>query len=342
MAWIQKNKPIVLGVIVIVLVALIAVIVLDPFTNEDEKEDETKDQAMVTIGVVNLGTILDPVFDGFKDGMTELGYVEGENVTYIYNGPVGDITLMDAEAQKMVDADVDLIVSISTPASQAAQRVTAGTDIPILFLAISDPVGAGLVDSLVEPGGNMTGLTHGPQEGLRLEWLTKLDPEIKKIWVPYNANDQSPVLLLASLTSVTEDLNVELVLQVTTSKEEIETALAELEPEDIDAIYLLSDSVVVSNADLFIAYALENNLPLSVPSVPDVEKGALVAYGMDFYTSGQQGSVLADKILDGTDVKLLPSEVTEFFLSLNLNTAEAIGLEIPDAIIRQADNVYRE
>ncbi len=342
MDWLQKNRPLVFGVIAIILIILIAVLVLDPFADEDEANTENQDQAMVTIGVVNLGEVLDPVFDGFKDGMTDLGYVEGENVTYIYNGAVGDITLMDAEAQKMVDADVDLIVAISTPAAQAAQRVTAGTDIPVLFLAISNPIDAGLVASLVEPGGNMTGLTHGTQEGLRLEWLTKLNPDIKKVWIPYNADDPSPVLVLAKISIVADDLGLELVTEVTTTKEEIEAALADPPADDIDAIYLLSDSVVVSNASLFIDYALEYKLPLSVPSVPDVDNGALVAYGFDFYTSGQQGAVLADKILDGTDVKLLPVEVTEFFLTLNLSTADAIGLEIPDAIVRQADNVYRE
>ena len=342
MSWLQKNKPIVFGVVIIILVALIAVLAFDPFAEEDDDDNSANEKGAVTIGVVNLGVVLDPVFEGFKDGMTDLGYVEGENVTYIYNGAVGDISLMDTEAQKMVDADVDLIVAISTPAAQAAQRVTAGTDIPVLFLAISNPIDAGLVDSLVEPGGNMTGLTHGTQEGLRLEWLTKINPEIKKVWIPYNDQDPSPVLVLQKISTVADDLGIEMVTQVTTSKEEIEAALAEPPADDIDAIYLPSDSVVVSNADLFIAYALEYKLPLSVPSVPEVENGALIAYGFNFYTSGQQGAVLADKILDGTDVKLLPVEVTEFFLSLNLKTAEAIGLTIPDAIIRQADNVYRE
>lgn len=340
MSWLQNNKPIVFGVVFVILVAVMVTVLFDPFA--DEETTNKQDQEMVTIGVINLGAVLDPIFDGFKDGMTEHGYIEGETVTYIYNGAVGDITLMDAEAQKMVDADVDLIVAISTPAAQAAQRLTIDTDIPVLFLAISNPIGAGLVDNLVEPDGNLTGLTHGTQEGLRLEWLTKLQPDMQKIWIPYNAEDQSPVLVLAGITEVAGELNVELVPQVTTTKEEIEAALSSPPADDIDGIYLLPDSVVVSNADLFIAYALEYNLPLCVPSPPDVENGALVSYSFDFYVSGQQGSVLADKILDGTDVKLLPVEFTEFFLTLNLQTAEAIGLEVPDGIVRQADTVFRE
>ncbi|HLF02994.1 MAG TPA: ABC transporter substrate binding protein, partial [Anaerolineales bacterium] len=98
-----------------------------------------------TIGAVNLTPALDPAWEGFKAGMAELGYVEGENVTYIYEGPVGSIDKLEPAAQSLLEADVDLMVALSTPAAQAAKRVTASTQTPVVFLPLVDPVGAGLV-----------------------------------------------------------------------------------------------------------------------------------------------------------------------------------------------------
>ncbi|MBN1584041.1 MAG: sugar ABC transporter substrate-binding protein, partial [Anaerolineae bacterium] len=110
-----------------------------------------------TIGVINIVPALDATLEGFKEGMIELGYIEGENITYIYEGATVEMDKIDAVAQSLVAAEVDLILSLTTPASRAAQRATTGTDIPVVFVPVTDPVGAGLVASLRQPGGNMTG-----------------------------------------------------------------------------------------------------------------------------------------------------------------------------------------
>ena len=106
-----------------------------------------------TIGVVNLSPLQDGTLEGFKEGMAELGYVEGENITYLYEGATDDIGALDGIAQGLVEADVDLILSITTPATQAAQRATADNDIPIVFIPVTDPVGAGLVEIDKEQAG---------------------------------------------------------------------------------------------------------------------------------------------------------------------------------------------
>lgn len=320
-------------------IAVIAIGIFLLMSSDDEEDEATKES--FTVGVVNLGPALEPVFNGFKSRMTELGYVEGENVTYLYDGPVNDITLLEAEAQKMVDADVDLILTLSTPASQAAKRITSESQTPVVFAPITDPVATGLVESLANPSGNLTGVTFGPQEGLRMEWLIRVDPRIERVWIPYNADDASPVAALAILESNADALGVEFVPAVTRNLDEINTAIENI-PDDVDAIFLLPDTFIVSNVDLFIQAALEHDLPMSVPSYPAVADGALISYSMDFIAVGEQAARLAAQILEGAEPSDLPVEVSEFFLTINLHTADEIGLEIGDDILRQADDIFRE
>jgi len=292
-----------------------------------------------TIGVVNLSPSLDPSWEGFKAGMTELGYVESENVTYLYEGPVGSVDKLDAAAQRLVEAHVDLILSITTPATQAAQRATAETDIPVVFVPVTDPVGAGIVQSLRQPGGNITGITTGGSEEKRLQWQLELTPDIKKVYVPYNP-DGSSKASLAVTEAAAAKLNVELVPQVATSPDEV-TAAVEAMPDDVEAIFVLSDGFMESQIGKWVEVALERGLSLSSTNGALVEAGVLLSFGHDPYSIGQQAARLAAQILEGTEPADLPVETSEFFLSLNLRTAEAIHLDIPDTILRQAATIIR-
>ena len=293
-----------------------------------------------TIGVINLTPVLDPVFEGFKTGMAERGYTEGENVSYIYEGPTGSIDKLDAVAQGLVGADVDLILSLSTPATLAAQRATTGTDIPIVFAPLTDPVGAGIVQSLTQPGGNLTGIMLGMQEDRRLEWLLKADPTIKQIYIPYNSNDQGPVLALEIVSEAASKLGVEIVTREARNAEEIVAATENI-PETADAVFILPDSLVTAGIPDFVKATIELGLPLSVPSAEQVEQGALISFSSGLFSSGEQAARLAGQILKGAKPADLPVEMSEVVLLINLKTAKAIGLEIPDDVIRDAYIIIR-
>jgi putative ABC transport system substrate-binding protein len=293
-----------------------------------------------TIGVINLAPTLEGTLAGFKQGMTELGYIEGENVTYVYAGPAGSIDKLDGMAQDLVNAKVDLIFSISTPATQAAQRATVGNQIPVVFGILTDPVGAGVVASLAQPGGNITGVTFGPQEVQRLEWLTKITPEAKRVYVVYNPNDNSAKLALKTVNATATQLGLEIVAREAADPDAITTALNDF-PENIDAIYLLPDSQTEKKLEDFLAAANARHLPTSVANVDRVENGALYSYAMKLEPTGQQAARLADQVLTGIKPADLPIETTEFFLAINLKTAQSIGITIPDSILSQADTIYR-
>ncbi len=314
------------------LVILLAVLLVSCGTGKDDDQ--------YTIGIINLTPALDTIIDGFKDQMAEYGYVEGENLTYIYDGPPASIEELDGLAQKLVDADVDLILSVSTPATQAVQRATAENPIPCVFVPVQDPIGAGIVPSLAEPGGNITGVTFGLAEGKRLEWFTQVAPGIKRIYIPYNPDDPSPVAALESVSEVADKLDVELVLQPARNAEEVAFAFENI-PDDVDAMMNLPDSIVGQFSSEQTATAIEHKLPFSVPLSSGVSDGALMSYSMEPTSAGKQAARLADQIMRGTDPADLPVEVAEFYLAINLQTAEAIGLEVPDEVLQQANIIIR-
>jgi putative ABC transport system substrate-binding protein len=293
-----------------------------------------------TIGVINLAPTLEDTINGFKEGMTELGYIEGENVNYIYAGPAGSIDKLDGLAQELVNAKVDLIFSISTPATQAAQRATASNNIPVVFGILTDPVGAGVVTSLAQPGGNITGVTFGPQEAQRLVWLTKIAPDVKRVYIIYNSNDNSAKLAFGAASETAEKLGLEIVSREARNPDEIVAALTEF-PEDVDALYLLPDSQTEAKLADILAVANSHHLPTSVANVDVVADGPLYSYAMKQAPTGKQAARLADQILQGIKPADLPVETTEFFLAINLKTAQAIGITIPDNILSQADTIYR-
>ena len=291
------------------------------------------------IGVVNPTSIMTPVLEGFKAGMTELDYIEDRNVTYIYEGPVGQDSL-ERVVQGFLAKDVDLILAITTPAAQVAQRVTAGKDVPIVFVPVTDPVGAGLVSSLKQPGHNLTGITTGGSDPLRLEWLLRVAPGVKRIYLPYNPQDKSPVDALAQIQAAAVKLNVQLVLRQASTTDQVEAAISNI-PDDADAIFIGPDSLVGSLYASWVNAAIERKLPLTGSSMSHVEAGMLVSYSYDTVAVGRQAARLADQIFSGIKPANLPVETSDFFVSLNLKTAEAIGLNIPDDILRQAKKVFR-
>lgn len=293
-------------------------------------------QKTYTIGVVNFAPGLDDTVEGFKQGMTELGYIEGENITYIYEGPAG-MDKLDAVAQGLVEADVDLILSLTTPATQAAQRATAGTDIPVVFVPVTDPVGAGIVDSLKNPGGNTTGITFGTAERRRLEWLIQVVPTIEQVYIPYNTEDQSAVLALEMVREAAPKLGVELITHEVSTPEEVLVAIESI-PEEADAIFILPDSMVGDQSPEF----AKRGLPTSTASPAQLEPYAvLTSYGVDNNGAGKQAARLADQIFQGIEPADLPVETAEFYSAVNLKVAEALGLDISDEILLQADIIVR-
>jgi putative ABC transport system substrate-binding protein len=292
------------------------------------------------IGVVNLAAAFDPILIGFKAGMEKAGYVEGQNLTYIYDGPAASPDTLNAIFENLKSEKVDLVLTFGTLTTLRAKESLAGTDIPVIFGPVTDPVASGIVVEVLKPGGNITGIQTGNPTPKRLEWLLKIDPNIKRLYVFNNPNDNSSVQALAALTQAASTFNVELVTADASTPDEIAAALSRT-PHDIDAIFILASAIFEAHIDKFVNVANVKKLPLAAPATANVWQGALTSFGHDNVPLGQQASQLAAQILRGANPADLPIESADLFVSINLKTAEIIGLDIPDNIIRQANIIVR-
>lgn len=277
---------------------------------------------------------------GFIEGMEELGYVEGENVTYLFaSEPVkGDD--LDRELSEFVDGGVDLIFTAGTPTGIAAHRATEGTRIPVVFGVIADPIGAGVMTDLSRPGGNLTGVKTVQDQGRRLELLREIAPDSQRVLVPYNPDDPAATGAIDQIMALAPELGVELVLRQARSPGEVQGLLGNI-PAEVDALFLVPDSVVNAHLDQILEVADQLRLPTSGPSTAQVEEGALMAFGFVHRAAGAQAAHIADRVLRGGNPAEIPVEDTESYLAINLITAESIGLSISDEILRQAEVVVR-
>jgi putative tryptophan/tyrosine transport system substrate-binding protein len=293
-----------------------------------------------TIGVASNTASLNPVIEGFKAGLAEAGYIEGDTVTYIYDGVVNGPEAITSTLQGLKEKKVDLLLSIGTIVTLQAKETLTGTDIPVVFAPVTNPVKSGVVESLLKPGGNFTGVQSGGSTAKRLEWLVTLAPGIKRLYVPHNPDESSSVVALADLTQAAATLGVELDVHEARTLDEVNVLLATV-PEKADGIFILNASTMTAHIDDFIKLAGEHKLPLAAPTLGDTKAGALISYGIDSFDMGKQAARLADQILKGTPPADLPVETSEFFLSVNLATADALNLSISNTVLGQVDNVIR-
>ena len=292
------------------------------------------------IGVINLAPAFDPIMEGFKAGMEEAGYSEGKNIEYIYDGPAANPDALNTVIANLKSEQVDLVLSFGTLATLRTKEGLEGTDIPIVFGPVTDPVASGIIKEILKPGGNITGIQTGNPTPKRLDWLMRFVPTIKRISVFHNPNDNSSIQALGALKETAPQFNVELVVQEASTADEIKAQLNNL-PDDVDAIFMLASAVFEANIKEFVATANARKLPLAAPATANVWDGALTSYGHDNVLLGKQASGLAKQILQGISPSNLPVESADLLVSINVKTAETIGLTIPDDLLRSADLIVR-
>ncbi len=281
---------------------------------------------------------------GFQDRLKELGYVDGQNVIYDVRY-LSTKDELDKAAQDFVNAGVDLINTYSTPASQAAYRATQKmpNPIPIVFASLSDPVAAGIVKSIEKPGTNVTGVTSLSAEltGKRIELLNRIVPGIKKIAMPRSAlelNDPSANRSVAVAQEEAKKLGIELVFFTVRTKEEIVPTLAGITSERVQGMIIGGDSLIWGSLDDYVKQAIKEKLPLGVFDTDQVKRGGLIGFGPDYALSGGQAGTIAHQILQGKKPEEIPIEVpNKFQLTINLNTARAIGVTLDPQLLKEAE-----
>jgi putative tryptophan/tyrosine transport system substrate-binding protein len=282
-----------------------------------------------------------PFLAAFREGMRSLGYIENQHWTLQARFAEGKVERLASLARECLDGHPDVLLTATTPGVLAAKA--AGSKIPIVFVLVADPIGAGVVSSLARPGGNITGITNIVAElaGKRLELLKEIVPSAKRIAVLLNPNSQNAPLQMQHAEAGARQLGVELspVVEIR-SAGELDHAFETIAQAHAHAVLRMIDPLLFILRKETAALAAKYRLPVIYPTREDAEAGGLAAYGADIPGQYRQAAAFVDKILRGAQPAALPVEQPiKFEFVINLKAAKALNLRIPQSILVRADEV---
>jgi putative tryptophan/tyrosine transport system substrate-binding protein len=279
------------------------------------------------------------LIDALRTGLRQLGYEEGKNIVIVYRWAEGRYDRLPELASELVKLNVDVIVTHSTPAAQAAKQATS--TIPIVFAAILDPTEAGLVSSLHRPGGNLTGLTFFLTEisAKRVELIKEAIPALTRLAVLVNPLNPYMVTIFAGMQHTASALGVELFGIEIKERADIAHTITAIARGRAPALVVIEEPLTISNAPQIADFALQSKLPM-IGFKPQAEAGALMDYGADLADLYSRSASFVDKILKGVQPADLPVErAVKFELSVNLQSAKKLDIKLPASLLIRADRV---
>ena len=285
------------------------------------------------------------LIEAFRQGLRDLGYVEGSNVLIEYRDAEGKFERLPALAAELVALKIDVIVAGGTPLILAAKQATR--TLPIVFAAASDPVTDGLVTSLARPGGNVTGLSNIAPDlvGKRLELLKQAVPGVNRVailWQPGGTGERTEQDMRKGAEAAARALGVRLQFFEARGPADFDRAFSDMTRERAGALTSLGGSMFFSERRRLVDLAAKNRLPALYQQREFVDAGGLMAYGANLADNFRRAATYVDKILKGTKPGDLPIEQpTKFELVINTKTAKALGLTIPPSLLQRADHVIQ-
>lgn len=280
---------------------------------------------------------LDAVYQGVKDELAERGFKEGENLTVMHESAQGNAAIASQIARKFIGEQPDVIVAIATPSAQTV--AAAARNIPVIFSAVTDPVGAKLVPNLEAPGANISGVSDMLPLDKHLDMLLRVVPDAKRIGTVYNPGEANAVALVNLLEERLKARGLTLEKAAATKTSEVLGAARSLVGE-VDAIYLTTDNTVISAAEAVIAVGERADIPVFAADTATVERGAVAALGFDYYDHGRQTGVMVARVLNGENPGEMAVETMEKLdLFVNPAAAERMGITLSDELIAEAEKV---
>lgn len=327
----KKNNRLIRHILSITFVIFLFLLVNSP---------ASADQLKIGVSQIVAHPALDACRNGFVSGMEKAGYATGVDVVYDFQDAQGEFSNAIAIAQKFKDEKVDLILAISTPIVQATAQVT--NEIPIIIGAITDPVAANVVESWESSGNNITGMADAAPNKAQLELIHKILPDAKKVGTIFNASEANSIVQIELCREVCQELGLELVEVTASSSAEVLMAAQSLAGR-IDAFYIVTDNVAVSAFSSIVKVSLEERIPIVVADPILVPDGALISYGIDYFTLGQKSAEKAVQVLQGK----LPTEIPigklekpeELTFVVNIDNSNELNLNISKELIEEADSI---
>ena len=278
----------------------------------------------------------------FREGLRDLGYVEGRNVLIEYRWAEGKYDRFPALIGELLALKVAVIVTAGTPATLAVKKAT--TSVPLVMSAVGDPVGAGIVPSLSHPGGNITGLTaiSTEMDAKRLELLREVVPNVSYIALLWNAASPLQVLAEKQVQAAAQVLRMRVLSLGVKTEEEIKSALAVMARERPDALLVLADRLLLHHRALIMDFATRHRLPGVHAYRELVEAGGLMSFGPSYADMHKRAAYFVDRILKGAKPGDLPVERPRTFeLVINLKVAKALGLTIPQSVLLRGTEIIQ-
>ncbi|HEX6012648.1 MAG TPA: ABC transporter substrate-binding protein [Geminicoccaceae bacterium] len=296
-----------------------------------------EESATVAVTAIVEHPALDAARDGIKAELEAAGYEEGKNLAFTYESAQGNPATAAQIARKLVGERPDVIVPISTPSAQAV--VGATKDIPVVFTAVTDPVGAKLVQDAAHPGGNVTGMSDLSPIGAHLDLIKEITPDAETLGVIYNPGEANSVTLLELLKQEAPARGLT-IKEAAAPKSSDVLAAAQSLVGNVDAIYVPTDNTVVTALEAIVKVGEQNKLPVYAGDTDSVPRGAIAALGFNYFDVGRQTGRIVLRVLKGENPGEIPVEgvqITELFV--NPGAAERMGVTIPEAVAERAKTV---
>jgi len=325
---------------VIAIISLLVFVVAGCGGNNNQQSNEQEKVFKVGVTQFVAHPALDLDQQGFLDQMQEEGFINGENVTIDIQNSQGDFNMAKTIADKFVGDKVDAILAITTPSSQAAVQAVKGTDIPVVFIAVSDAVGAGLITELEQPTGtNVTGVYSADPVEQQMDLIIEVVPNVQSVGLIFNAGENNSVSNVNRAKDYLEQKGLKVVEAPVTGSNEVQAAAQSLVGR-VDAVFVPQDNTVISALEGLLKVLADNKIPLFTGDTESVKRGAVGTIGNDEYDCGRQGATVLARILRGEKAgDVVPEEIRKRTLMINKSAAAGIGLEIPQAVLDRADEV---
>ncbi len=295
------------------------------------------EKAVVAVTAIEKHPALDACRDGVRDALKAAGYVQGKNLEFIYEEAKGDPAIATTIARKFAKEKPNVIVAISTPSAQAIAKTTVG--IPVVFTAVTDPLGARLVPDMNRPGGYTTGISDLAPIKKQFDLIKEITPGARAIGVLFNPKESNSLTLVRLMKmAATNGFMTIVEARVATSSYVAAAAVSLIGKADV--IFIPTDNTVIAMLGDVIKVGIDNQIPVYTGDIDSVKHGAIAAVGFDYYSVGFQTGNLVVRILKGARPGTIPvAVVEETFLHVNPGMAEKMGVRIPQDVVDRADVV---
>jgi putative tryptophan/tyrosine transport system substrate-binding protein len=282
----------------------------------------------------SLNTIKDSIIKELQDK----GYKDGDTITIDYQNAQGDQSALKTIVNKFVSNKYDMIIAIATPSAQAA--ASQAKDIPVLFAACADPLGSGLVTNLEKPGGNVTGTSNAVSAEKIMELAQRITPNFKRIGALYNSSETNSISVIKKLKDYANKNNLTVVEGTITNSSEVQQAVTSLVGK-VDILFSPIDNTVASAMPVVAQTTIKAKLPVYVGADSMVKDGGLATYGIDYSVLGKETADMGVEILKGKKPGDIPvMTMSDMKVYVNKDTAKAIGVSIPDDVMKEAAQVF--